>query len=259
MANAPTDLPFRRFKARDGVELAWREVGEGRPLILIHGYFSNAFTNWIRYGHAASLAAAGHRVVMPDLRGHGDSARPHDPAAYPRDVLADDGFDLLAHLGLDPAAADYDIAGYSLGGRTVLRMLAAGARPRRAVLCGMGLDGILDTQGRGAYFRHVLTNLGSFRHGSSEWMTEAFLKTTKGDPEALLNILETFVDTPATVLAGIDVPILVVTGEDDDDNGSGAALAEALPEARFHAIPGNHMSAVTRRELGEAIGGFTGD
>ncbi|TVV73224.1 alpha/beta fold hydrolase [Sphingomonas solaris] len=256
MANSPTDLPVHRFEARDGIELAWRELGEGRPLILIHGYFSNAVTNWIRYGHAALLAAAGHRVIMPDLRGHGDSARPHDPAAYPRDVLADDGFDLLAHLRLDPAGAAYDLAGYSLGGRTVVRMLAAGARPRRAVLSGMGLAGILDTQGRGTYFRHVLTNLGSFAHGSSEWMTEAFLKTTKGDPVALLNILETFVDTPAAVLAGIDVPVLVVTGADDDDNGSGAALADALPDARFSEIPGNHMSAVTRRELGEAISGF---
>ena len=134
MANSPTDLPVRHFTARDGVRLAYRELGEGRPLVLIHGYFSNAFVNWIRYGHAALLAAAGHRVIMPDLRGHGDSDRPHDPAAYPKDALAGDGFDLLAHLGLAPDGGDYDLAGYSLGGRTTLRMLAAG-RPGRAASC----------------------------------------------------------------------------------------------------------------------------
>src|SRR3546814_18237986 len=88
---------------------------------------------------------------MPDLRGHGDSDKPHNPACYKPDVLADDAFDLIGHLGL----TDYDLAGYSLGGRTSVRMLAKGAKPRRAVLSGMGLDGLLDTQGRGGYFRHV--------------------------------------------------------------------------------------------------------
>ncbi|QPQ56231.1 alpha/beta fold hydrolase [Allosphingosinicella flava] len=227
-------------------------MGEGRPLVLIHGYFSNAWTNWIRYGHAEKIAAAGFRVIMPDLRGHGDSGKPHDPAFYTPDVLARDGFDLIAHLGL----TDYDLAGYSLGARTCVRMLAQGAKPRRVVLSGMGLDGILDTQGRGSYFRNVLTNLGSFDRGSSEWMTEAFLKTTGGDPQALLLILDSFADTTRAELAGIDVPVLVVNGEDDDDNGSGAALAEALPDARFVTVPGNHMSAVVKAELGQAIAGF---
>ncbi|ARS26081.1 alpha/beta fold hydrolase [Sphingomonas sp. KC8] len=247
-----TDIREGRFRAADGIDLAWREMGEGRPVVLIHGYFSNAFTNWIRYGHAALIADAGFRVIMPDLRGHGDSGKPHDPASYPRDILAEDGFALIAHLGL----TDYDLAGYSLGGRTSVRMLAKGAAPRRAILCGMGLDGILHTAGRGDYFRHVLTNLGSFERGSSEWMTEAFLKTTKGDPVALLNILETFVDTTRQELAAIDRPVLVVTGAEDDDNGSGEALAAAIPGARFQPVPGNHMSAVLKSELGQAIRDF---
>jgi pimeloyl-ACP methyl ester carboxylesterase len=252
LASSPTDLPVHHFAARDGTRLAWKEMGEGRPLVLIHGYFSNAEVNWIRFGHARRIADEGFRVIMPDLRAHGESDKPHDPALYQPDVLADDGFDLIAHLGLP----DYDLAGYSLGGRTVVRMLASGASPRRAVLCGMGLDGILDTQGRGGYFRNVLTNLGSFPRGSSEWMTEAFLKTTGGDPKALLNILATFKDTTREELASIALPVLVVTGEDDDDNGSGEALAEAIPGARFQSVPGNHMSAVVKPELGEAIARF---
>lgn len=249
MASSPTS---HAFTAPDGVELAWHELGDGRPLVLIHGYFSNADVNWIRYGHAARIADAGFRVIMPDLRAHGDSGKPHDPACYPRDILADDGFALIRHLGL----AAYDLAGYSLGGRTAMRMLVKGARPGKAVLCGMGLTGILNTGGRGDYFRHVLTNLGGFERGSSEWMTEAFLKTTKGDPQALLLILETFVDTSREALAAIRVPTLVVTGEDDDDNGSGCALAEAIPDAEFQEIPGNHMSAVVKPELGQAIAAF---
>ena len=252
MANSPTDLPIHYFESQDGQRLAYRETGEGRPLVLIHGYFSNAWTNWIRYGHAALLAEAGFRVIMPDLRAHGDSAKPHDPAAYPPDILADDAFALLRQLGLD----DYDLGGYSLGGRTTLRMLARGAQPRKAVLAGMGFQGIVDTAGRGSHFRHVLTNLGSFARGTPEWLTEAFLKTTGGDPAALLLILNSFVDTPASELSKIMVETLIVNGAEDHDNGSGAALAQALGHGRFVEIPGNHMNAVMKPELGRAIRDF---
>ncbi len=143
------ELPVRYFQARDAAELAYRELGEGRPLVLIHGYFSTALVNWVRYGHAALIAAQGHRVIMPDLRGHGDSAKPHDAAAYPPDVLTDDGFALLDHLGL----TEYDLGGYSLGGRTALRMLVRGATPGRAIVAGMGLEGIVHTGDRAGYFR----------------------------------------------------------------------------------------------------------
>lgn len=249
MANSPIET--HRFTSFDGVELAWHETGpaDGRPVVLIHGYFSTAEVNWIKYGHAEKLAARGFRVIMPDLRGHGQSARPHDPAAYPPDVLMRDGFALIEHLGL----TDYDLGGYSLGGRTTLRMLVNGAKPRRAVLCGMGLAGLTDTSGRGSYFKRVLTNLGTFERGTSEWMTEAFLKTTKGDPQALLLILQTFVDTPEAEIAAIGIPTLVVTGAEDFDNGSAQEVADLLPDGRFVEIPGNHMSAVMRPELGDAI------
>lgn len=240
------------FASFDGQRIAWREVGEGRAVVLIHGYFSNAEINWLKYGHAEKLAAMGFRVIMPDLRGHGDSAKPHDPAAYPPDALMRDGLALIAHLGL----TEYDLGGYSLGARTTVRMLANGARPGRVVLSGMGLAGILATAGRGGYFRDVLGNLGTFQRGTSEWMTEAFLKTTGGDPIALGHVLDTFVDTTADELARIDQSVVVICGEDDDDNGSAAALADALPDGRYVAVPGNHMSAVVKPELGRAIADF---
>jgi pimeloyl-ACP methyl ester carboxylesterase len=242
------------FQGRDGVQLAYREMGEGRPVVLIHGYFSTATVNWVRYGHAAKLAALGYRVVMPDLRGHGDSAKPHDVAAYPPDVLADDGFQLIEHLGL----TDYDLGGYSLGARTTMRMLVRGAIPRRAIVAGMGLDGIIHTGWRSAHFRRILTNLGTFERGTAEWMAEAFLKTVGGDPVALLNVLDTFVDTPRTALARIETPTLVLVGAEDDDNGSAEELAAALPHGRHVVVPGNHMSAVTKPELGSAIADFLG-
>lgn len=250
MANFPTET--HRFSSFDGVELAWTEMGEGRPVVLIHGYFSNAFVNWIRYGHAEKIAVSGFRVIMPDLRAHGQSAKPHDPAAYPRDVLMRDGFALIEHLGL----TDYDLGGYSLGARTTVRMLANGAKPRRVVLSGMGLDGLIRTEGRGNYFHNVLTNLGSFERGSSEWLTEAFLKTTKGDPEALLLILNTFVDTPREAVAAIGQPVVVISGAEDYDNGSAHEVAALLPHGQFVEIPGNHMNAVTHHRLGAVIADF---
>lgn len=239
----------RYFDAADGTRLAWREMGEGRPLLLIHGFVSDATTNWIAYGTAAQLVEAGFRCIMPDLRAHGSSDRPHDPANYPPDILAEDQFALLAHLGVD----DYDLAGYSLGARTSARMLAKSAKPGRAILSGMGFEGVSSTAHRSAYFRHMLRNLGSHPKGSAEWMAEAFLKTTGGDPVALDLILDTFVDTPVSVLETFDLPVAVICGDQDQDNGSAAALAKVLPLGELVTIPGNHMSAVTKPDFGSAF------
>lgn len=244
------------FVTADGVEIAWRETGEGRPLILIHGYFSEADTNWIKYGHAALLVEAGYRVIMPDLRAHGLSGKPHDPALYPKDILADDQFALLRHLDI----TDYDLGGYSLGGRTVSRMLARGAAPGRAIISGMGLEGLTKTGNRGGHFKHVLDNLGKHEKGSAAWMAEAFLKTTGGDPVALRLILDTFVDTSEEEIAAWDLPAAIVCGQDDHDNGSAEELASALKRGKLFTVPGNHMSAVIKPELGQAmVEALTGD
>lgn len=249
-----TDLNLERHDiiGRDGLPIAVHVVGEGRDLVLIHGYFSNAWTNWVRYGHAAKLVEAGFRLILPDLRGHGESAKPHDASAYPPDALTDDNLAVIEQMGL----TDYDLGGYSLGARTTVRMLARGATPRRVILSGMGLRGLTKTLDKGGYYKKVLTNLGTFERGTSEWMTEAFLKTTKGDPVAMLNILNTFVDTPEEQIRAIQQPTEVICGADDQDNGIAQELVDALPNGRYVEIPGNHMNAVTRKELGQAIVDF---
>jgi pimeloyl-ACP methyl ester carboxylesterase len=249
LASSPIE---RSFIAPDGVTLAWHELVEGRAVVLLHGLFSDADTNWIRFGHAAEIAARGFRVIMPDLRAHGASDRPHDPAAYPPDVLADDGLALIAHLGL----TDYDLGGYSLGARTAVRMVARGARPGRLVISGMGLQGLVETGRRSDHFKAVLKGLGTHERGSPEWLAEAFLKTTGGDPQALLPLLDSFVDTREAELRAIDLPTLVLCGAEDHDNGSAEALAKLLPNGRYVEVPGNHMSAVTKPELGRALADF---
>jgi pimeloyl-ACP methyl ester carboxylesterase len=249
LASSPTD---HRLTSSDGHLLVWSELGQGRPVILLHGLFSNAETNWLRFGHAEAVAARGLRVIMPDLRGHGRSATPHDAAAYPPDVLARDGLELIAHLGL----SDYDLGGYSLGGRTAARMVIGGARPRRLVISGMGLRGMLDVHRRADHFRRILTGMGTHPRGSPEWMAEAFLKTTGGDPLAMLPLLGSFVDSTEEELRAIAMPTLVLSGEEDQDNGPAQELADLLPGGRYQAVPGNHMSAVTKPELGLAIADF---
>jgi pimeloyl-ACP methyl ester carboxylesterase len=249
LASSPTDFPVTYFKSHDGLDLAYREMGEGRPVILIHGLFSNGWVNWIRYGHAQLLADAGYRVIMPDLRGHGMSAAPHDAAYYPPDVLAEDGETLIRHLGL----TDHDLGGYSLGGRTVLRMLVRGTRPRRAILSGMGLEGIFDPNKRRDFFRTVLNGIGLHKRGSPAWLAEGFLKTTGGDALAMLPLLDTFVATSRAELEAIRLPALVLSGADDHDNGSARELAEALPQGELVEIAGNHMTAVLQPTLGTSI------
>jgi pimeloyl-ACP methyl ester carboxylesterase len=158
----------------------------------------------------------------------------------------------VEHLKL----ADYDLVGYSLGARTAVRMIARGARPRRLALAGMGLEGLVGTTGRADHFRDILTNLGKHERGSPKWMAEAFLKTTKGDPKALLLLLDTWEHVTEGDLAGVTMPTLVVAGAEDLDNGSAPTLAERLPDARYVEVPGGHMSSVTKPELGQAIAAF---
>jgi len=235
------------FAADDGVRLAYRIVGDGRPLVLLHGFVSTATTNWIRYGHAELLAARGFEVVLPDLRGHGDSARPHEASAYPPDVLTSDALALVSWLGL----TDYDVGGYSLGGRTAIRMMVRGATPARAVVCGVGLDDVVAAAERTSYYRNVLSNLGTFPRGSGEWQVEAFLRTVSSDPEALLLLLDSWVDTSLDDVRKVPVPTAVIVGADDDRGAR--ELADVLPESTYRVIPGTHMSAVTKPELGRAI------
>ncbi len=240
------------FDARDGVRLAWREMGEGRPILLLHGLFSSAEVNWIKFGTAARIARAGYQVIMPDLRVHGSSAAPHGAEHYPSDILVDDLQDLVAHLDL----ADFDLGGFSLGARTSVRAVVAGMRPARLILGGMGLAGLAGWQRRGRFFKRVIAEYDSAKRGDDTWLSIQFMKTMKIDRVAAGLLLDSFTDTPPEALAAITMPTLVVCGEQDQDNGSAPELAAALADAQLATIPGTHMSSVTEPELGEAIAAF---
>lgn len=244
------------FEARDGVRLAWREMGPetdgARPLLLLHGLFSSGEVNWIKFGTAARVAAEGYRVIMPDLRVHGSSDAPHEEEFYPPDILVRDLEDLVAHLGL----TDFDLGGFSLGARTSVRAVVAGMTPRRLIIGGMGLAGLAGWQRRGRFFKRVIAEYETAKRGDDTWLSIQFMKTMKVDRIAAGHLLDSFTDTAPEMLAAITMPTLAVCGADDQDNGSAPELVAALADAQLATIPGTHMSSVTQPELGEAIAAF---
>ena len=241
-----------RFKSFDGAEIAIHRQGAGRPVILLHGLFSSAEMNWIKFGHAQKLADAGFEAIMPDLRAHGDSASPQDPAAYPDDVLVRDAQALLSFLEVE----DFDLVGFSLGARTAARSVLAGMDPRRLVLAGMGLEGLAGWNRRAAFFIDAIDRFDQIKQGDPAHYVVQFMKSMKIDRVAARLLLESVEDLNAAELAGIEMPVLVVCGDEDRDNGSPQALVDALPYARLEIVPGTHMSSVTKPDLGEAITRF---
>ena len=115
------------------------------------------------------------------------------------------------------------------------------------------VEGLLDLANRADFFKRVLTGAGTHEKFSSEWMAEAFLKTTGGDPRALLLLMNCFPAVPRAALDTFRMPVLVLTGAQDNDNGSARALADAIPNATYVEVPGNHTSAVTLPDLGDAM------
>lgn len=246
------------FASFDGARLAYRLLdpatdASGRTVILIHGLFSNGVVNWLRWGTAQYLAAAGFRVIIPDLRGHGDSAAASTPPDCPRDILARDVAALAAHLGLQ----SYDMCGYSLGARTLVDAWRVGMRPRRVVLAGLGLPLVLDFAERAHFFLDVLARPDEQEQGGAGWRALRFFQNNGGNSATLAPILRAQ-SAPLLLrdVAALDAPCLVLRGVQDGEARVMHALADALPDATYQEIPGDHMSAVTRPELGAAILAF---
>jgi len=240
------------WTASDGIDLAYHELGEGRPVILLHGLFSDANMNWIRFGHAERIASEGFRVIMPDLRGHGLSGKPHEPEHYPRGILARDLRELVANLGL----GDFDLGGFSLGARTTVEGVGEGLGPRRAILGGAGLEGLRHWERRKNFFLEAIELFDRAPRGDPHWLSIQFMKSQKIDRVSAGLLLESFADAFLDWLKAFTMPTLLVCGSEDYDNGSAAELAEALPRAVFREVPGTHMSSVTKPEFGAAIADF---
>lgn len=233
----------------DGTHLAVHRMGAGRPVLLLHGLFSSAEMNWIKFGHAQKLVDAGFEAVMPDLRAHGDSGTPHDAAAYPDDVLAKDVAALVDALGL----TDFDLVGFSLGARTAARAVFNGVMPGRLVLSGMGLEGLAGWAQRADFFIDAIDRFDEVKRGDPAFMAVSFMKTMQVDRVAARFLLTSVADMEPDDLSAITMRTMVLCGDKDDDNGSAPKLAQLLPDGRYVEIPGTHMSSVAEGAMGDAL------
>jgi pimeloyl-ACP methyl ester carboxylesterase len=227
----------------DGVEIAFLDEGAGEPIVLVHGFASTKEVNWVAPGWVTTLTRAGRRVIALDNRGHGESTKLYNPAAYASAIMAEDIRALIGHLNLGRA----DVMGYSMGARIAAFLaLAHPELVRSAVLGGLGIRlvegvGLPDTVALALEAPTLATVSDPTGH-----MFRAFAEQTRSDLRALAACVRGSRQTLSRAEVGrIAVPVLVAVGGKDAVAGSPEELAALVPGARALVIPDrDHMLAV---------------
>lgn len=239
----------------DGIQIAYSVEGAGDPILLIHGFASNARTNWVDTGWEKSLVADGRTVITIDNRGHGESEKPHDSAVYEAHMMAGDAYRLIKHLGLKQV----DVMGYSMGARiTAYFSLAHPELVRSIIFGGLGM-GMVDGVGNSETIAmaleapdvsHVTDPVGrAFR---------IFAEGTGNDLVALAACVRSARRRIlADDLAALSIPALVAVGTRDDIAGSAHDLAALMQNAKAFDIPDrDHMRAVGDKIYKEGVLAF---
>ena len=215
----------------------------GEPILLIHGFASNARINWLNPRWVETLTRAGRRVVAFDNRGHGQSEKLYDPQAYAPPIMAADALGLMRHLGI----ARFDCMGYSMGARiAAFAALAAPGRVRRLVLAGLG-DHLAESEGQGEGTSAGLPpGIADAMEAASlaeltdptQRLFRSFADKNHSDLKALAACIRgSRQNLSRAELGAIACPTLVCVGTRDTIAGDGARLAAMLPHGRFLAIP----------------------
>lgn len=236
----------------DGFELAFLDRGEGVPILLIHGFASNARVNWDGPGWFSAFNGAGYRVIALDNRGHGESSKSHDNADYTPSKMAADSAALLSHLNISQA----HVMGYSMGARiSAFLALQHPQLVRSLVLGGLGI-GLVEGVGEWDPIANALLadDPNTITHARG-LMFRKFADQTKSDRLALAACIQTSrVLVSAQKAATIAQPTLIGVGTRDDIAGDPHELAALMPNARAFAIEGrDHMLAVGDRTFKAAV------
>lgn len=236
------------FTSFDGTKIHYDVLGEGKPVVLLHGFITNG-ESWKRAPVRQALADAGFNVVTLDLRGNGRSDKPHTAEAYRDNAEIRDVMALMKHLGL----TNYDVVGYSRGAILTAKLLTMDTQVRRAVMGGMSADFTDPNWYRRKNFHEALTKPGS--HPELQAAVD-YAKKSGADTVALARMQEFQPTVSRAELGKLRVPLLVVNGDQDLDNGNPKDLADAVPGARLVMVPGTHGGAMSTPEFAKAVVAF---
>lgn len=239
----------------DIVDIAYEVTGEGPPVLLIHGFASNARVNWIDTGWVKALTGAGYQTITFDNRGHGESGKLYDPEAYPAPEMAEDARRLLDHLGLSQVR----VMGYSMGARIAAFLtLNHPERVIAAVFSGLAENMIRGFGGSDAIAEALEAPSADGISDPSARVFRVFAEQTRGDLKALAASMRSGRQKITVAeLAEIRVPVLVVAGDMDDIAGKVDPLVTVIPGAKGVTLARrNHMNAVGDRQHKEEVINF---
>jgi pimeloyl-ACP methyl ester carboxylesterase len=226
----------------DGIEIAYEISGDGRPILLIHGFASSGQINWVNTGWVEALKHAGHQPITVDNRGHGKSRKLYDPKLYFAHDMADDAARLLDHLGLSRVP----VIGYSMGARIAAYLsLNHPDRVRCAIWGGMGINLITGLEDSEEIIEALTAESLADVKGATGRQFRIFADHSKADRAALAAcMISSREPMPSHLVREIETPVLVAVGETDDMAGDPRALAGLLPHGEAFVIPKrNHMLA----------------
>jgi len=230
-----------------GLTLAYDDIGapgQGRPIILVHGFSSNRKENWQRLGWYGAFERRHIRMIALDCRGHGESAKPHDPAQYGREKMSGDILALMDHLDIERA----HLMGFSMGSR--LALAAALKAPQRFATLTLGGAGEKLFEKREIAGNPMADAMEAADPATiKEPMLRSFRQFAddQGEDRLALAALTRAKDEPFAreELASLKVPVLVVAGARDELAGDPAGLAKIFPDGRAVSLPGcDHFSAI---------------